>query len=327
MKRVFVLLLTFVMVIGLSACVGGESGENSTIPEAVQEGNGTENGIEADKNQTIAPTDVAKETEGTEMFIRNDDLRIVAAFKYNGYLYVVAENAGEQPIINFDIAYINFDRNGFTTTTNGNGYEGGSVNAANLMPGEKSIFRWYSSDGEYTTATVIHVDYADGAQWNATNINYWVEETKSNFTVDQYNADVEALADEGQLAESNEYVSLDNYYLQHGNQFSTQHDLWFTITNKSEQAISIANVYVLEFDDNGFPVNVSPYDTYCMNGHSTGGTVNLAPGQTNSYSDDLFTSASTAQIKVIVTYLEFQDGTEWHNPYMYEWILTNHDEY
>lgn len=35
MKRVFVLLLTFVMVIGLSACVGGESGENSTIPEAV----------------------------------------------------------------------------------------------------------------------------------------------------------------------------------------------------------------------------------------------------------------------------------------------------
>lgn len=27
MKRVFVLLLTFVMVIGLSACVGGESGK------------------------------------------------------------------------------------------------------------------------------------------------------------------------------------------------------------------------------------------------------------------------------------------------------------
>ncbi len=64
-----------------------------------------------------------------------------------------------------------------------------------------------------------------------------------------------------------------------------------------------------------------------MNGHSTGGTVNLAAGQTNSYSDDLFTSASTTQIKVIVTYLEFQDGTEWYNPYMYEWILTNHSAY
>ncbi len=229
MKRIFMLVLALIMAAVLVACGNDEGDADTAMPTAVQEEGSTEN----DTNQATSVPAVPEETSGAA-FVYNEDLQIIASFKYDSYLHVVVQNTGEQPILNFQIGYINFDRNGFTTTTRADGYEGGSASAVNLMPGEKSIYRWYSTDGDYPVVTALQVDYADGSQWNATNINYWVDETKNNFTVDRYNANIEALAADGRLAESNEYVSLDNYYLQHGNQFSSQHDLWFTITNKSD---------------------------------------------------------------------------------------------
>ena len=80
---------------------------------------------------------------------------------------------------------------------------------------------------------------------------------------------------------------------------------------------------VLEFDENGFPVSVSPSDIYCKNGHTTGGTVNLAVGETGSYSSSLFAEGSTTQIKTAIKEIEFQDGTKWENPYFYEWLVSN----
>ena len=86
-------------------------------------------------------------------------------------------------------------------------------------------------------------------------------------------------------------------------------------------------LFILEFDENGFPVAVNPYDTYCINGHQTGGTVNLAIGESGAYSTDLFISPTTTQIKVVISYIEFQDGSEWDNPYLYEWIIGNNEAY
>ena len=64
-----------------------------------------------------------------------------------------------------------------------------------------------------------------------------------------------------------------------------------------------------------------------LNGHTTGGTINWASGKTDRYSDYLFLSAPTTQIKVAIRSLEFQDGSTWNNPYFYEWLLANHNKY
>ncbi|MGN0579178.1 MAG: DUF5780 domain-containing protein, partial [Ruminiclostridium sp.] len=79
--------------------------------------------------------------------------------------------------------------------------------------------------------------------------------------------------------------------------------------------------------ENGMPVSVSPYDTYCVNGHYTGGIVNLGADKSKSFSDDLLIDGSTKNLKYVVEQIIFNDDTTWENPYFYEWMITNHNSY
>ena len=279
-------------------------------------------------DNTAAPIDETTPTpeqNDAKAFEANEDLQVIAAFVYDNDTYVVVENVGEQAILNYRIAYINFDKNGFVATRDSDGYERGKADTVNIMPGSKDLSGWYGADGDYADAVIVGVDYADGTSWDAENtqIDRWAETASKEFSVETYKANITELKEQGALGETNDYAALTDFNLKHGNQFSNKSDFHFSIENKSEQGILSLRLFVLEFDDNGFPVSVSPYDTYCINGHSTGGTVNLAAGSSSSYSDDLFTQSTTTQVKAIIAYLEFQDGTEWNNPYLYEWIIGN----
>lgn len=256
-----------------------------------------------------------------------EDLEVVTSFIYDNYTYIVVENTGDRAVLNYGVAYINFDSNGFVKTTDSNGYESGKVNAANIIPGGKGIASWYGADGKYAVSAITWAEFADGSKWEMDWPENWANDARSTFTVDGYKAELEELKAEAVLAETNEYATLLGVKVSNENPYSTKLDFEFNVQNNSEQGITQMNVFVLEFDENGFPVSVSPYDTYCMNGHQTGGTVNLAAGESNSYVDDLFASPTTANIKVIISYIVFQDGTEWQNPYVYEWIVANNSSY
>lgn len=313
----------FVLMLLLSACGGqktqrGEAAQSvETAEEAASVMASQEEGSEADGDSSLEAQTVKPET--------NPDLKVVTSFVYGNDVYVVVENTGEQAILNFNVAYVNFDKNGFVTDLDG--YEKGRFDAANLMPGDKTIGGWYGATGDYAVATITNVEYADGTTWEMNNIQLWAKDIQKSFTVDEQKDSVEKLKPKASMAEMNEYLELTDIYLDHGNMFSTDYDLCFSLKNISDQGIAKASLFVLEFDENGFPVSVSPYDTYCINGHSTGGTINLAAGQSGSYTDDLFASGNTTQIKAVLSYIEFQDGTEWDNPYLYEWIVTNNKTY
>jgi hypothetical protein len=282
--------------------------------------------IEADDEVQSSPetTDAATTSE---LFEATSDLSVIASFVYDNDTYVVVQNTCDQAILSFSIAYINFDKNGFVKTTSNNGYERGSATAANIMPGEKYIASWYGAKGDYAAVAITSIDYENGDTWSANYVNKWAETATQNFDVDEEKSKLIDLKEIAVAAESNEYAELTDFYLNHGNRYSSKNDFNFSIKNTSTQGITHLNVFVLEFDSNGFPVTVSPYDTYCMNGHVTGGALNLEAGQSGSYTDDLFAQATTENVKVVISWIEFQDGTEWTNPYIYEWVIANNSAY
>lgn len=320
MKHIICALSSFVLAVCLCSCADS----TRSLPQEIL---GTED-ISLENVNTSASVDSSPQNK-TISFEPNKNLKIVATFIYDNDTYIVVENTGTQAILNYKVAYINYDKNGFITTNDSAGYERGKADTVNLMPGGKDIAAWYGSDGSYIDAAVVGIDFADGTTWEVTEaqIDIWANESKKTFSLDNQKAVVDVLKETGTLAENNNYVSLANYTIKHGNQFSSNHDFHFSIDNTSNQGITRLNIFVLEYDKNGFPVSVSPWDTYCINGHQTGGTVNLAVGQSGSYSDTLFLSPTTTQIKAIISRIEFQDGTDWTNPYLYEWIIGNSGSY
>lgn len=355
-KKILAILLTLAMALALAACgekrdtekndppaSGGQHTESNQDPGDVQQPEGGDNDIEqpgqaepngsgegenvtSDDGQEPAEPDVSTVPEKVE-FQPNQDLKVVMGFTYSNHTYIIFENVGETPILDFSVAYMGFDKNGFLTTTDRNGYESGKCEAANLMPGDKTAPSWYGSSGTYIVAAVKSVKYSDGTEWEAQNLNMWAEETKSGFSTDSYLESLQNLKETGALAETNEYVTLSNLTMKHRNQFSNDYDFDFTLTNTGSQGVAKVAIFVLEFDENGFPVSVSPYDTYCLNGHATGGSVNLAVGATDTYTDNLFISGTTKNLKAVVEMIQFQDGSEWTNPYFYEWVISNNSAY
>lgn len=336
MKKLLVMLIMVTLIISQVSCGKDDDKQNAINTNDVQDSSlpvddekeSKENGEET-SNQEEFQYVSDQETEPKAEFEANADLEVVATFVYDNDTYVVVENVGEKAILNFKVAYVNFDSNGFATTTDSDGYLQGKVDAANLMPGAKTIAGWYSSSksGSYAVAVVTSVDYADGSNWNATNINSWSDSIRASFSIENYKNDINAMKETAVLAETNEYASVANFSIVHRNQFTSSYDFDFSIKNTSDQGITSISIFVLEFDENGFPVSVSPYDTYCLNGHSTGGTINLAPEQNGEYTDNLFLDGTTSQIKFIIFKIQFQDGTEWFNPYTYEWIIANNNAY
>lgn len=325
MKKFSALILSAALAFSFAAC--GADSSNNAVTET---GSTSAQTIpETESNTSDSDNDAAPEPSEKQAFVPNEDLQVVAAFVYDNDTYVVVENVGNQAILNYLIAYISFDKNGFVATKDSDGYELGKASTVNIMPESKDISGWYGADGNYVVAAIVGVDYADGTSWEADSIQIesWAEAAGREFSVEEYNANVDALKDIGALAETNEYAYLKDVSLEHENMFSNNLDLNFTVENTSDQGILGLNIFVLEFDENGFPVSVSPYDTYCKNGHITGGTINLSAGSSSEYVDDLFAQSTTTQIKTIITYIEFQDGTEWNNPYMYEWIIGNNSAY
>lgn len=331
MKKLSAFILAIALALFLSACGSGVNNNPSA-------GTGNDSSTATADNKSIddkiklpdeSKSEPVLDTQDNQLFVPNEDLQVITAFVYDNDTYVVVENKGNQAVLNYRVAYINFDKNGFVATRDSDGYEGGKADTANIMPGSKSLAGWYGADGEYAVATVVGVDYADGTTWEADSvkIDHWANATSKEFSLETHKANLASLKEAGALAESNEYAALTDFNLKHGNKFSNKHDFHFSVENMSNQGILSLNLFVLEFDENGFPVSVSPYDTYCINGHRTGGTVNLAAGNSSSYSDDLFIQGTTTQVKTVISYIKFQDGTEWNNPYLYEWIIGNSSAY
>ncbi len=136
----------------------------SANTSAATSGDGSEQGAEA--------TDPANESM----------LTVMGTFVYDKDTYVVVRNDSDQAILNYKVAYVDFDRNGFTTTTDRDGYESGKSEAANIMPSQTAIAGWYGagSDSVYSAAFITSVDYQDGTSWELDDISGWANNAKTS---------------------------------------------------------------------------------------------------------------------------------------------------
>lgn len=268
----------------------------------------------------------AGKEEGAEISAAGDvqnesQLVVVNSFVYDRDVYVIVRNDSDQAILNFDVAYTTFDQNGLPASTKRDQYERGTAKAANVMPGQTAMFSWRCSEGVYPEVTVSSVEYRDGSVWENEQVDEWAADARATFTVADYQAGIESLAENAGLATAEEPVALHDLMLTERNQFSTSKDLDFTIGNYSEFGLTDATIFTLQYDVNGYPVNVSPYDTFSINGRRTGGNLNVGPWSWESFTSTLFAESSTESIIGCVESVTYSDGSTWENPYFYDWLV------
>ena len=237
MKQIKNILFAVALTLVLSACSNPSSPIESNLPVT-----------STSSTESIIPTSVPTPTlTEAAAFEPSENLKVIAAFVYDNDTHIVVENTGEQAVLNYRVAYINFDKNGFVATKDSDGYETGKADTANIIPGAKNIAGWYGANGAYAVATVIGIDYADGTIWeaNETQIDNWAKETSKSFRVDAQKERIAELKNIGVFAESNEYATLVDYSIKHGNQFSSDHDLHFSLKNTSDQGIANLKIFIL----------------------------------------------------------------------------------
>jgi len=287
-----------------------------TIPPNSQQPSATSPGT------TVQTAITQPATTSGPSFTISDDLCLIYGYIYKGDRFFLVENTSDKPILEYVLEYIVLDRNGLPLGDSSRA----KSSDANLMPGEKKMGKWYGSSGSYAVATVAEISFINGDTWKAKNTDQWVKQVKSSFSLNEYNKQIEGLAEPALKAETASPLH-GRYGKVNRNQFSNSDDLTLSLTNNGDKVITRSSFMVLQYDRNGFPVSTSPYDHYVLNDKRTGGSVSIAPGATVDVSDSLFFEAGCEYFKVVVRSLEFSDGSYWDNPYLYEWIIFNTPKY
>ena len=322
MKKFLAIILMLSLCFGLCACGGADADVQDKDEEIAEEKESENKDSELDEE---AGEKTTKKEEKTTVTAVNCGVEVVTSYVYDGDVFILVKNVSDKPVLSYSVAYMTVDKNGLPTEST---YSKGTSSTANIMPGEKkfSSYRGNSTDA-YATAVVTNITYSDNTTWEFDKVSEWYETMKTDFTVASYNESLTKLATDAAQAETNEYVSVDSSSKNHRNQFSTSDDFDFTLTNKSSKDVVNVTVRVLEYDENGYAVSTSPWNTYCKNDRSTGGTVNLTAGSTDTFTSSLFFEAGCKQYKCAVQSVEFADGETWTNPYIFEWIIVNNKSF
>ena len=103
------------------------------------------------------------------------------------------------------------------------------------------------------------------------------------------------------------------------------------IQNCTNQVLKNATIVVLQFDNNGYPVNAD-YSMYAESGASNSvrigaDSINVQPGGTWGSNRNASIADDATRVKACVKSAEFYDGTTWHNPYYDHWLETEKDRY
>ncbi len=258
-----------------------------------------------------------------EKSANNGSLEITHSFAYDNYVYVVVKNISTKTILSFEAIYICYDSNGLPVS---DGYESGSSSSANIIAGESKCFKFYENSCSHLDAIITSIEFDDGTTWENTDYKIWAI-TRGNYPVADYEAKVAAMAESAKKAETNQYLSFVSSQKVNDNAYSAKDDFDFTVKNIGTQTISKASYFILQYDANGYAISVDPYDSYCKNGRALSGSINLAAGTSGSFNSSLFFDGNCKQYKVIVSQVIFEDGTEWNNPNLYDWILYNSSTY
>lgn len=268
----------------------------------------------------------------------NTDLEIVDSIvDQEGHYRIVVKNNSDQPIKDYTLALLTFDKSGFPVSESYPTYEKVTnlstsyvADSANILPGHSyGINRsWYGDTNvAYIKSAIYKITYMDGTTWEDSKIENWGKDNMASFDVEAFKNDPQRL-ENAKSAQTNDYVSIEKVDKEHTNQFSTNSDLLFTLKNNSDKLVKKIVIAVAEYDKNNFPISVDPYEFIAKNVRLVEwADINLQPAEVKDGESSLFLEGECDKLKAIITEVVFEDEEVWQNPNIIDWILYNENQY
>ncbi len=158
-----------------------------------------------------------------------------------------------------------------------------------------------------------------------------MEKIFSNDTqINNYKKDFEARkeAHRVQQLKNNQKVKVIKAYAYNDGYYTIFRKATVIVQNCSNQVIKEYTVGILQFDNNGYPVDVEysyQGDDNCFMGK--GQSANVQPGSTYGGNRYWNIADKATKLKACVKSAEFYDGTVWTNPYYAYWLEAEKDRY
>ncbi len=260
---------------------------------------------------------------GSSHFSNSDDVTIIATSVSHGYGYLSIKNTGNNVIRDVKIAIKGFDSNGFLIPIEGNeDYVEFDIPSVNLLAGKTygPVSKWLSSDVKYIDAVVTHITYMDNKEWSV-NADSWT----SDFSIDSRIKQIEDMRENAISAENNPYLKIVSSEKWHGNKFDSSQNISITVKNIGDKPISTIYITVMEYDENGYPLNVNkPGYAALPNADKLKLDFSVVDaGDTQEYEAHLFFMSDCKDYVLLVSSIDFTDGTTWNNENTLPWIIYN----
>lgn len=323
MKKILCLLLSLVTLFSLAACESG----GTDAPEG-------------------------KSVKGDKTCSYSEDLIILATYlpgtgyTYKDIIYTLKNNSNDT-ILDYSIAFLAFDLNGNVTKINGaygdKRYAEKKVTMANILPGGvyglgesmSDAKHYLGSDNtiRYIESVITHIAFKDGDVWDLEDPELWVDETVSNFSVEEHKNQSESLKTDAKKASVNPYVSVSESDLSlSSNPIGARMETYgYTLKcgfiNEGEKPIRTVSIIVTGYDAQNNPAELSSsYVTSNSRGFILN-CENFTPGEENYGEWENAISKNCDNIKIIVESIEFEDDTVWTNEYALQYMMYSESVY
>lgn len=255
-------------------------------------------------------------------FEDNSNVKMIESYLFDGKILLAFQNLSDTTIKTIKISTLHFDKNGYQVIDRIKTY---TIENINLIADDISVnkFYYHYDDGKYIQSIVKEIEYMNGSEYKAKNIELWESETLAEFNEVAHKNRIREYGTLAGMAEINPYISFSSSKV-YRNYVAQKDDLNFYITNLSNKTIVQIDFSVLEYDINNYPISVNPYEKYYFN--NTGATFNnmsILPNQSHEGYFPLFFQPDCENYKVVVDKIIFTDGSTWRNENLLFWILFN----
>lgn len=247
-------------------------------------------------------------TEWKSSYVPSTKAKVASSFVVNGEAKFVIDLIDDNAdVVKVSIACMYFDENGKVIGT----YETLSCKVENQK--RSSWETAAPANCVYAVATVCATTDSQGNTDTCAGIDDWAKETEDTFTVAAHKLQLNTWALLGATAEINEYVKIENLICENTT-------LEIELTNLKNYEIPKLQIYLLLFDENGNPMNVS--------GNSAPNSkllelTNLLAEETATYEYTI--PEGTASVKAAVRFVQIGEEEVWNNPYLYEWLFSSYN--
>lgn len=245
-------------------------------------------------------------TECKSSYVPSDQAKVASSFVVNGDAKFIIDLTDGADVDKVGIACMYFDENGKLLSD----YE---ILTCKVENEKRSSWETGApADCLYAVATIAFTTDSQGNKETCVGVDDWAKETEASFSVSAHKVLLAAWAQLGATAEINEYVKIESLVCDNDT-------LEIELTNLKNYDIPKLHVYLLLYDENGYPMDVG--GNSCPNSKLIELT-NLLAEENATYEYNI--PNGTVSVKAVLRMVQTGEEETWNNPYLYEWLYSNY---